>query len=351
MLLNINLALFNRVTWKNVLAREDVYNRAPVLAAEFITQGAFMGDCGDETCQIEPVTGLADLVGLPSSYLNNLDRAGWESIFTILLSPDYVRTQTESIIDQIFDGLDTPSRSSDLTISIANMRNELTDQEYQKLAQTVLVYAPVCSADELLTLGAILLGVSSADLPFCTPTEELRPLLENGVNMTIHGVIQALPDVLTIDAGMFTNAAAADMAKPQTAVPAKITAISPQKWIWIAFLIFTLLAVVSLALLVAAAVRSWHDAGRWVGVPFVITGMLVMIIAALLLVSIPWVLSGFIFPLLIPQINPGLIDIIQNVVQGISVRFVFWSALPAGILFLTGAALFVISIWLKPQQT
>ncbi|MEM5773367.1 MAG: hypothetical protein AAGU05_00085, partial [Anaerolineaceae bacterium] len=143
-LFNANSMLLQRETYKRALIRQNVYQRTPVLAAEQITYNAG-GDCTQSACQTKTAIGLANFLGLPPDYLLNLDQPRWEIITAALMPPEWVQTQMESIIDQIFDDLESPNQSVRASLSLESMRAGISDEKYRLVARIILETAPVCS--------------------------------------------------------------------------------------------------------------------------------------------------------------------------------------------------------------
>ncbi|MCE5209051.1 MAG: hypothetical protein LLG42_12180 [Chloroflexi bacterium] len=347
LLFNMNTVLLNRETYKKVLLQQDVYHRIPALAAEQITGTAATENCVGDACRMESVDNLAYSMQIPAAYLASLDQTGWESIFSVLMPADWLQTQTEGVIDQIFDGLNSADQPIRAIISLESRRIRLSDGDYQKISRTVLDTAPVCNAEELLTLAAILLGGTSANLPFCTPTEEFRPWLETTMDTAVRNVIQSLPAEITINAGTLINTS------PEIVQPGETMEKYPFnriKWMRLGFMLSPLMPLFLLVLIGAVAVRSWRDAGRWLGIPLLISGIIVMVIAALVLLTSPWLVSNVLLPQFTIQIGPGILQLIQDVVQSITLRYVFWNGLAACILLLIGAGFLLISVLHKPKR-
>ncbi len=340
---NASTMLLQRETYKRALIRQNVYASMPALAAEQITYGS-SGDCAENVCQAETAVGLSNFLGIPADYLMNLDRQRWEIITGILMPPDWLQSQTESVIDQFFDDLESPNQSVRASLSLGSMRAGLTDDDYRAVSRTILETAPVCNADQLLNLAAIFMGLSSDNPPFCVPTEEYRGLMENQVDSTVRDLIARLPADATLNAARLTGLADGD-------VQAKASVMEDRyRGMRTTYMISPLLPLFALLLLGVVAVRSWYDAGRWLGIPLVAAGVIVLALSAVLMLAGPWLVSDVILSRLTAQVSTSIVQVIENVTRTIGLRYIFWNAIAAGVFFLSGAGLLLASAMRQPRR-
>ncbi|MEM5774358.1 MAG: hypothetical protein AAGU05_05095, partial [Anaerolineaceae bacterium] len=97
-------------------------------------------------------------------------------------------------------------------------------------------------------------------------------------------------------------------------------------------------------------VRSWYDAGRWLGIPLGVAGVMVLALSAVFLFAAPWLVSDVALSRFSAQISGGVLQTIENVTRTIALRYVFWNAIAAGVFFLSGAGLLLASAMRQPRR-
>lgn len=347
LMFNINTVLVDRDTYKTALARRDTYSRIPGLTAEQMTFIPAADDCAQDSCQLGQPGSMVNSLPVPASYTANLDPSAWEAIFTLLMPADWVQAQAESTVDQVFDSLNTPGQPISAVISLESMRSRLTDADYQTISRTVLATAPACSEEDLLTYAAIMMGGSAASLPFCIPSEEFRPVLENAISTVAYSLVQSLPAEFTVEADAILKPS---QNTDETGGSDALTPSSKLKWLRLLFMISPLIPLILLGFIGSTAVRSWGDAGRWWGLPLAVSGLAVMLIAVIALLASPWLATNFLLPRLAVQACPGIIQLIQEVFRSVLQRYALWNGMIAGVMFLGGAIAYAVFGWYKTRQ-
>lgn len=340
LLFNIEIILLNPATYQQALARENIYARVPALVAEQIAHSLTYNPCLEDPslCEGEEPGEEGSLLDGPPAYMKNLDRASWEYILGILLPQEWLQSETESLIEQVFAGLQS-SEPVKPTLSLAPLKANLTSDNLSLIVQTILVSAPPCGEEDLIALANIVLGVTPAEMPICAPPPELAPLVENELTAMLQELVLEIPDAVNIDMGGILSG---EEANPGEASPLGSDPRAALRVIRLAFLFSPLLPLVLLGLLTLLAVRSWTGLGRWWGIPLAITGLLVLIPAAFALPIFNWLLNTFVIPRIPPGFTTGLEQLMLGIAQNIASRFAFWVGLEAGILFLGGCGMLIV---------
>jgi hypothetical protein len=345
-LFTANAVLLQPQTYKNALLRGGFYTFLPALTAEQLTAGS--DGCEQNACTLDTALSMANFLGIPADYLYNLDRGSWEAIFGVLMSADWAQTQTESVVDQLFNDLQTGQPAS-AQISIDSRRSQLGDDDYRVITERVLSSAPVCSPDQMLSLAVIQMGASSAAAPFCVPTEEFRPLLESQLNAVLRDLVWRLPPEVTLNAAAFAGITRQN-GQPDSGEASDTPALGHFQRVRLIFMLSPLAVLFLLGLTLLTAVRNWQDTGRWLGIPLLVAGLLVMAASAGLLLATPWLVSNLFLSQLTVTPSTSIVQMIENLARAAAQRYVFWNAIGAGALFVSGAALMLISQFTRPRQ-
>jgi hypothetical protein len=115
-------------------------------------------------------------------------------------------------------------------------------------------------------------------------------------------------------------------------------------------MVFPVIPLILLGLIGTTAVRSWDDAGRWLGIPLAISGLAAMFITIIVMQSSRWMVSSYLLPQLSFQASPGIIQMIQDLGKFVAVKYAVWNGMIAGSMFLVGAISCVVLGWNRSRQ-
>ncbi len=326
---NGEVLLLNPGTYKKAIESQGLYARIPGLLAQQLIHAKTYNNCAGDANGCPEESALSSLV---PGYMQMLDTAGWEYVLTLALPQQWMKTQSESLIDQFFAALKT-SEPQQLVIASGELRTNLTESHYKLIAEALLATAATCSSEELFTIVNVALGQSTEPVPVCIPSEELRPVLENEIQALLLETAQTIPDQVTSDLRIFP--APQDTGSQDPAQNFKrlrlISLLSP------------LFPVFLLACLTVLHARHLPSLLRWWGIPLLGGGLLTLFLAALLLPVFHYAVNSFLIPLLPRSIEANVIQAIAAVVQNIANRYTFWLGIEAGGLFLLGGVFLILS--------
>ena len=119
LLFNAERHFTNPELYKRVLLEERVYDSLPRLLSNQISEGMLYDPCAEDpsACEGEGEDGSQDDEGGPPDYFKNMDTEQWELLLREILTPDWLQTQAESVIDQFFDFLDSDDPVPSISVS------------------------------------------------------------------------------------------------------------------------------------------------------------------------------------------------------------------------------------------
>jgi hypothetical protein len=236
-LFNFDRKAFTAETYQKVFAKEEFYNRLPVVLAQTVMNM--------NTSQ------------LPIS-MQGLNQQGWEAFFRSLLPPETLKVMGDDALNSTFAYLNMQADSAQLSLAPlkASMMSDVGVQAVYGLLST----QPDCSLKQIAMMTFNLLN--NQQIEFCKPPELLNPLITPAIQAQLQVATLAIPDQIVL------ARAPADHDPRQSLKIARLfmrlTPILPLAFL----LLLTILAVNSL--------RGWLE---WWGISFAVTGFLAMILS------------------------------------------------------------------------
>ena len=303
--------------YKQVLVEQNVYNRLPRLVAEQLDYNTSTGSDSDQafiasiikvaspaltSCletslgpsayadmenaarqptmsEVSAVKACLRADGVPTSVATShngipvffwmLSEPDWQAVLTSLLPPDWLKAQSESVIDQIYAEVQSGDRRP-ITISLTDVKTRLKGSEGLDAITRLIDAQPACTLDQLAELiGSIAQSQPLTSLPVCHPPDQIISALDPAIQSVLGLLADQIPDQYVISSG--TSSSTGD---PLQAGP---DALSTLRTITIvAFLIPVLL----LALVALCAARSVRGLLVWLGVPMLVAGAIGALLSA-----------------------------------------------------------------------
>lgn len=155
--------------YQGALEKVDIYQRLPEAIAGRLA--AYLSPGADQS-----ETRVAIMI---------FDQADWEALLVKIIDPSWLKTQSESILEQfIYLLLSSPDPvNTPLEISVEEIKQRLAGAEGAAAVDQIIEAQPPCSLDQLLGLVQTGLGMESQlDSLLCRPPEfvlsELDPMVE-----------------------------------------------------------------------------------------------------------------------------------------------------------------------------
>jgi hypothetical protein len=242
-----------------------------------------------------------------------LNEQEWEIILVDLIDPFWLQSQSEHILDQVFeillvspDPVNTP-----LEISVKAVKQSLAGPDGVHALNQIIEAQPPCSLDQLLGLVQTGLGMeNSISSLLCRPPDfiiaELNPFVESFLVTTVG----QLPDQLefflpfsTLES--YTEGIALESNLGDIPEPVRILRQANSLISWL-----PLLPVIFLLLLTLVVVRSLRDFMVWWGSSMFAAGIISLVFTFILVPAAKWALATY-FPLDLD----GLISMPEFLVQ------------------------------------
>ena len=314
--------LFNPDFYKGALDDVRIYDRLPESIAHQLASNFTQASEGANS----------------TVYLLLLDQYEWESILIDLIDPNWMQTQTENTLDQIFeiiltspDPVNTP-----IEVSVLEIKSRLAGPEGIQAFNQILNAQDDCSLDQVMGLLQLGLGLdASIDTLLCRPPDYIISELNPVVESFLDAAVTQVPDQVsfTLPASMLQDSVdgtidPSEIPKPILTIRRTYTLIS-----W-----SLLLPLVLIILVTIFAVRSLRDLLIWWGATFLAAGGISLIIALILFPTMDLILGRLIlnapinFVLLTFMLEIGLGELSRQLASSVVMSVV----IPAGILAAIG---------------
>jgi len=337
LLYNLDATLLNSEAYKIALIEEDIYARLPGFVVQQIQHGIMDDPSLDSSDQIDGDSG-------PPAYLSILSDDDWEYLIATLLEPEWLQTTVESVLDQVFDNLNSDAPPEPISISLVELKTKFEGPVGYQAVLALLEKQPPCSAEQLLQLGAAqLFGGEVDEFLFCKPPEILMDVVDPLLRVAIQSAASAIPDEMEFEHPFSDISGSTDIME---------FGDDPIQSFFIArsFLRFGfLIPLAFLFLMTVFAVRSVRDWLLWWGVPLLLTGLIGLSLSAL---SIP--ILGWVFPRLIDfavpvSVKPEILAIGVDLANALFRQVTQKIMVQAGIIAAIGLAFVISAFFVKPS--
>ena len=226
-----------------------------------------------------------------------LNEQEWETILLDFIDPIWLQSQSEQVIDQVFeiiltspDPLNTP-----IEISVTEVKDNLAGPDGVLALNQIIEAQPPCSMEQLVGLVQLGLGMeNSLGSLLCRPPDfiisELNPFIESFLSTTVG----QLPDQIQFFLPLSTleNQTVGISLEPTLGeIPEPIRIIRQANFLisW-----SPLLPVIFLLLMTIFAVRSLRDFMSWWGGSLFTAGIISLTLMIILVPAAKWAIASFI---------------------------------------------------------
>lgn len=257
LLFNVERKAFSAETYKQAFEDQKLYERMPSLMASALQ------------------TSLAqNLNSFP--FLKELSAEELQSTIASLLPPDEMRALADGALDSAFDFIN--GRTNSATISLLPIKSQLAGPSGLNVIKQFLKSQPDCTVEQLTQMG---LGLLGGNIALCNPPEQAMSLVEPLIQSQLQTLTAAFPDQIAIISSN-TDSTSPDDPRYRLHLIRSAIHFSPF------FLILLLLAIALLA------VHSLKDFLMWWGMPFLIVGVLTILISLIGSPLVSWILQFFV---------------------------------------------------------
>jgi hypothetical protein len=309
-LFNLQSHYLDPQTFKTVLDEQEVYDRLPAFLAEQIAYSMTYNPCLDNPAECEGEDSGDDKNNGPPPYLKNLETEDWERMFSIILTPEWTKSQSESVLDQFFNFLNSDEQKLTITISLVGLKENLTGQKGMEFIRILIEAQPPCTETFLSLIIEAAAGDFSPDqLLLCRPPDRVMDGLAPTMEAALDLVIDDLPDQVSLRKKVFVE-------DGNISTPSSIN--GPQKTFQTvrAVMKFSpILPLIFLVLITLFSVRSLNDLLFWWGIPFIIIGLSVLGMGLFARPLMDWGLETFVLNRIQGTIDPGFLELIIDSIE------------------------------------
>ena len=338
LLYNLDATLLNSEAYKIALIEEDTYARLPGFVVQQIQDGMTSDPCLGSPDQCEGDSG-------PPAYLRILSDDDWEYLIATLLEPEWLQTTAESVLDQVFDNLNSDSPPETISISLVDLKTKFEGPVGYQALLGLLDKQPPCTAEQILQIGAAqLFGGEMDEFLLCNPPAILMDVVEPLMRVAVQSAASAIPEEMTFEHPFSDVSGSTDITE---------FGDDPLQSFFIArsFLRFGfLIPIAFLFLMTVFAVRSIRDWLLWWGVPFLLTGLIGLSLSALSLPILGWVVPQLIGAAVPAGVSPEIVAIGVDLGNALFRQVTQKIMVQAGIMAAIGFAFLISAFFVKPPS-
>ena len=349
LLFNFERHFLDSDLYKRVLLEERVYDSLPRLLSTQIAAGMTHNPCDEDpsSCEGDGEAESEDDEGGPPEYFQNMDANQWELLLREILSANWLQEQTESVINQLFEFLESDETTPTISISLVDLKARLLGRNGVDTVLKIVDAQPPCSDDQLSELKDMIESdLSEADLLSCRPPQELLDRYILTIEETLNEVVGSLPD----EANLGESFMESEGSEPQEDSTDEMQIGRTLRRIRYVMRWSPIVPIGLLLLVAVFGVRSFRDLLRWWGIPVMVTGLIALILSILSMPIFNWLLSTY-----VESRNPGYLsaefvqlgfDLGRSAIRS----YVKSITLQAGILSLVGLIFSAVSAFIKPKR-
>jgi len=343
LLVSSNVVLTNPGTYKRSLAKENAYQEFGVAISQQLVYEML------NPCATYPTT-AKDCT--PPDYLQSLSNDDWQTIIGLMMPPDWLKQQSESVIDQFFVFLQGSNTTFTPTISLDGMRTELDQAKISQAVGIVLEDAHPCSVEDLLNLAQIALGNHSLAVPVCQPPQGVRGVVQDGLSAIMLSFSNNIPDQINlpllpgVDPGNISSPA-----NTQELTTLLNRVRSYLKYAQLGSILVLFIPAGLLLFILLFVIRSWRSLFRWWGIIFIFSGIFTLLLAMIAVPLLQQWFGGFEQNLVAASaVFPGLLNSLASLFSSATQSLQVWIAIEAGILLATGCIMVIISFFIRASR-
>ena len=310
--------LFNPAPYEQALTIQDFYQRLPAWLAQITTNGA-------------TTTG-----GVSQNALSLLNQSGLEKVYSLVLSPEWVQSQTESLIEQAMAYLNFETDTLTLKVNLVDLKKAIGASGPTSASGQILRSWPACTVEDLVKLGKIVLNKvidpkgQSFIIPLCRPSDEFLPVLDEVMGATFTQFANTIPDQVDLVDLAKTSPG---FSEQQANLSRDFAIYRVMRWM---MRLLPILAVSLFLLLGLLTMQSWRTLLTYTGIGLLVAGFLTFFMAILIWLAGSSMAERFIQQLSISA-SDQMIGVFIKLLISVGNRFTTMSIEIAGLCFGLGA--------------
>jgi hypothetical protein len=322
-----NQTLFNPQVYKEELARLDFYQRYPEILGESLAQSS------DKL-----------LPGLGVRLLGTLNAGNYQDLVRLLLPPDWVKAQAESLIDQFWAYYNFETPALHLVVDFSSVKTRLQNEPDLRVVQILVQSLPVCTDQDLLNFGLLMLQGKLDEAPLCRPPDQFIGVTNTLVTELLRGAGSLAPGQVDLAALLSPPAAllSAQPAGPGLAFAMYRGFRTAGPWLLLGTL-------ACLGAVVVWGRGTARGAVFWSGAGLLLPGFAALLTALILALG-----SSQIAPLLVQRVflaDLPVFEVLVRLVQAVGSRFFLWLGAAGLGLSIIGTALIVVDYFVYERAS
>lgn len=349
LLFNAQRQFANPELYKRVMIEERVYDSLPRLLSLQISESMAYDPCAEDpsVCENQGDEINEDEEGGPPDYFKNLDSHQWELLLREILTPEWLQTQTESLIDQFVEFLESDQAVPSIKISLVELKSKLMGSDGVEIVLTLIEAQPACTDDQLREIKlAMASEQGKTDLLSCLPSQDVLDEYASSIEENLNEAVGELPDEAVLGESFMEE----DSSEKPEAEGGEIQVGPTLRRIRTYMRISPLLPAVFLILIAVFAVRSFRDLLRLWGIPFLVTGMIVLAISLLSMPIFNWLLRTYVQGKIPGYFSLEMVDLGFDIGRSMIRNYVKTLAIQGGVIALVGIMMSIASNFIKPQK-
>jgi hypothetical protein len=270
-------------------------------------------------------------------FFKNLHPQDWEFILAKLLPPEDTKSLVETALDQVFAYLDAKSNTA--VLSLRQLKVRLAGPEGLDALERLIAVQPACTEAELAGMKESIQGIQVSEMVLCNPPanelQDMLPLLQEQLLLAVAGI----PDEAIL------------IQPPDPESTGDPSNLEISEGLSLARTILRLSPLVPLGFLILVtlfAVRSLKGWLLWWGIPFLVVGVIGLLMGILVtpLLQLAW--TSFVqFPPYMSQTLENLaLELLTYIVQSVS----RWITLSAVLLAVVVVAAIIGAGFIRPKR-
>ena len=350
LLFNFERHFLDSDLYKRVLLEERVYDSLPRLLSTQIAAGMTNNPCDEEpnSCEGNGEAESEEDEGGPPEYFQNMDANQWELLLGEILSANWLQEQTESVIDQFFEFLESDETTPTISISLVDLKARLLGRNGVDTVLNIVDVQPPCNDDQISDLKDMIENdMSEADLLSCRPPQDLLDRYIVTIEDTLNEVIGSLPD----EANLGESFMESEGSEPQEDSTDEMQIGRTLRRIRYVMRWSPIVPIGLLLLVAVFGVRSFRDLLRWWGIPVMVTGLIALILSILSMPIFNWLLSTYVESRIPGYLSAEFVQLGFDLGRSAIRSYVKSITLQAGILSLVGLVFSAASAFIKPKRS
>lgn len=237
--------------------------------------------------------------------LEDLSPGDRETLVDIVLPPGWIKSQIAGVFHALNIWIDSEEPLPKIVLDMQPFKDRLMRGGAEEILETIVDSWPSCTPDQTAQVREALQGSERVPFQRCEPPEPYRErFMELAIEMMMETLREIPPEFVL--GGEEFNPQEMDEMMALKEMIRLVRSLSRAIW---------LVPVAMLGLIMAFAIRSWSDLGRWWGIPLLLSGIIIFGYVLLTPVGREQLLTGLFSDM--QYESPAIYDMGRLVIEGL----------------------------------